>query len=229
MPEGRVLADSLREAGAVMVHRGGHEVAGNYGSAAAELSACMSSAGVVVRSDLDVLELTAQADWLQDALSDAVGGVPLTGGWAVDTGSAWCAMVADDRALVAGAPGEIARWLRVATARAIRSGHSIGSAERTAATTAMTLVGPVLGPLLMRAGLPTDIPVGGVREARFAGGDVVLLHQRPERYLLFVDRELAENAWGALLTAGHPLDVALVGIEALERLDAAGRREPAPA
>jgi hypothetical protein len=212
-----------------MVTRDGHEVAGHYGSATAELAACLSSAGVAIRSDLDVLELSAQGDWLQDALSDAVGGVPLTGGWAVDTGAAWCAMVAEDRALVVGPPGEIVRWKALAEDRAIRAGHSIGSAERTATTTAMTLVGPVLGPLLMRAGLPTDVPVGGVAEARFAGGDTVLLRQRPERCLLFVDRELAEDAWGALLTAGHPLDVALVGIEALERLDAAGRREPARA
>jgi glycine cleavage system aminomethyltransferase T len=224
-----VLADSLRQAGAVMVHRDGHEVAGNYGSAAAELSACLSSAGVAIRSDLDVLELTAKPEWLQDALSDAVGGVPLTSGWAVNTGRAWCAMVTDERALVVGGPREIATWQRLAKGRAIRAGHSIGSAERTAETTAMTLVGPELLPLLMRAGLPTDVPVGGVSEARFAGGDTVLLRQRAERCLLFVSRELAEDAWGALLTAGHPLDVALVGIEALERLDAAGRREPATA
>jgi hypothetical protein len=212
-----------------MVTRDGHEVAGNYGSATAELSACVSSAGVAIRSDLDVLELAARPDWLEDALSDAVGGVPLTAGWAVDTGHAWCAMVDEDRALVVAGPGEIERWKRLATGRAIRAGHSIGSAERTATTTAMTLVGPVLGPLMMRAGLPTDIPVGGVRECRFAGGDTVVLRQRPERCLLFVPEELAEDAWGALLTAGHPLDVALVGIEALERLDAAGRREPTPA
>src|SRR3954453_14186058 len=114
MPEGRGLADSLRQAGAGMVPRPGHEVAGNYGSATAELAACVSAAGVAIRSDLDVLELTAKAEWLQDALSDAVGGVPLTAGWAVDTGSAWCAMVEDDRALVVRAPGEIASWLRVA-------------------------------------------------------------------------------------------------------------------
>jgi hypothetical protein len=213
----------------VMVTRDGHEVAGHYGSATAELAACLASAGVAIRSDLDVLELTAKAEWLQEALADAVGGVPLTAGWAVDTGSAWCAIVEDDRALVVGGPREIARWQRLAEERAIGAGHSPGSAARPAATTAMTLVGPVLGPLLMRAGLPTDVPVGGVREARFAGGDTVMLRQRPERCLLFVARDLAEDAWGALLTAGHPLDVALVGIEALERLDAAGRREPAPA
>ena len=59
-----------------MVRRGGHEVAGNYGSTTAELAACLSSAGVAIRSDLDVLELNAQADWLQSALSDAVGGGP---------------------------------------------------------------------------------------------------------------------------------------------------------
>ena len=224
-----MLADSLRQAGAVMVTRDGHEVAGNYGSATAELAACVSSAGVAIRSDLDVLELTAQADWLQDALSDPTGGVPLTAGWAVDTGGAWCAIVGDDRALVVGPPVEIARWKALAEERAIRAGHSIGSAERTATTTAMTLVGPVLGPLLMRAGLPTDVPVGGVLECHFAGGDTVVLRQRPERCLLFVARDRAEDAWGALLTAGHPLDVALVGIEALERLDASGRREPAPA
>jgi len=212
-----------------MVTRDGHEVAGNYGSTSAELAACVSSAGVAIRSDLDVLELTAKAEWLQDALSDAVGGVPLTAGWAVDTGRAWCAMVADDRALVVGGPGEIGRWQRLANGRAIRAGHSIGSASRSATMTAMTLVGPVLRPLLMRAGLPTDIAVGGVQECHFAGGDTVLLRQRPERFLMFVARELAEGAWGALLTAGHPLDVALVGIEALERLDAAGRREPTPA
>jgi len=212
-----------------MVSRDGHEVAAHYGSAAAELSACLSSAGVAVRSDLDVLELTAKPEWLQEALSEAVGGVPLTAGWAVDTGRAWCAMAAEERALVVGGPHEIARWRALAGEHAISAGHSIGSADRTASTTAMTLVGPVLGPLLMRAGLPTDLPVGGVRECRFAGGDTVMLRQRSERCMLFVARELAEDAWGALLTAGHPLDVALVGIEALERLDAAGRREPAPA
>jgi hypothetical protein len=212
-----------------MVTRDGHDVAGHFGSATAELAACLSSAGVAVRSDLDVLELTARAEFLQEALSDPVGGVPLTAGWAVDTGSAWCAMVEDDRALVAGGPREIARWQELADEHTLQAGHSVGSAARSGATTAMTLVGPVLGPLLMRAGLPTDVPVGGVRESHFAGGETVLLRQRPERCLLFVARELAEDAWGALLTAGHPLDVALVGIEALERLDAAGRREPAPA
>ena len=222
MLEEHVLADSLRDAGAVMVRRGGHEVAGNYGSTASELSACLSSAGVAIRSDLDVLELTAQADWLEDALSEAVGGVPLTAGWAVDTGSAWCAMVDGDRALVVGAPREIEQWRRLAKARAIRAGHSIGSAERSATTTAITLVGPELGSLLMRAGLPVDVPIGGVQQCRLAGGDGVIVRQRAERCLLFVDEERAEAAWGALLTAGHPLDVALVGIEALERLDAAG-------
>lgn len=222
-----VLADSLREAGAVMVKRAGHEVAGNYGSTASELAACLSAAGVAIRSDLDVLELTAKADWLEDALSGPVGGVPLTAGWAVDTGSAWCAMVGGERALVVGAPREIDHWQRLAKARAIRAGHSIGSAAKSAETTAITLVGPVLGPLLMRAGLPVDTPVGGVSECRLAGGETVLVRQRPERCLLFVERSRAEGAWGALLTAGHPLDVALVGIEALERLDAAPRTSTA--
>ncbi len=220
---GRTLAENLDQAGAVMVVRDDHSVAAHYGSAAAELTVCVTGAGVAVRSDLDVLELDGDAAWLDRALQDALGVPALLPGSAVRAATAWCCLVESERALVIGTPVEIARCMRLAQQQAIRVGHSIGHADRSAATTALTLVGPRASALLARAGLPGDLPVASVRACSLPSGPAVLLRESAARFLLLVAEDRAADAWRELFAVGRPLGLSFVGLEALERLAAADR------
>ena len=206
-----------------MVVRDSHSVAAHYGSAAAELTVCLTRVGAAVRADLDLLELTGGADWLAGALREALGVPALTPGAAVKAASALCCLVEPDRALLIGAPHEIGRCGRLAQQQAVRAGHSIGCADRTATTVALTLVGPRVRALLAAAGMPADLPLAAVRDCSLAGGAAVLLHERAARYLLLLDGDRAADACAELFRAGRPLGLSFVGLDALERLAAVDR------
>jgi glycine cleavage system aminomethyltransferase T len=214
------LAERLQAAGAVMVLRDGHPVAGNFGSAATELAVCVKRVGLAVRSDLDVLEVTGAEPWLSHFLADALGGRPCPPGRACRVAGTWCSRMAADRALVIGSWSAAARWAHLAR-RAIVSGAAIELADRARRDTALTLVGPRAVRLLTDAGLPADMEPGRVRETLLAGAPAVLLRETEQRWLLVTDAERAGDAWRALFMAGRALGLSLVGTEALERLAAA--------
>jgi glycine cleavage system aminomethyltransferase T len=98
-------------------------------------------------------------------------------------------------------------------------GNPIAFADRSADLTVLSLVGPRARRLLTAAGL-TGAPAD-VRTATLAGVPVVLVREHEDRYLLVVGDDGAEIAWRALVDAGAPLGLALVGSDALARLAAA--------
>lgn len=214
----RTLAESLHRAGAVMVVRDSHPVAAHYGSAAAELTVCVTHVGAAVRSDLEILELLGVATSLGRALQDALGAPALAPGAAIQAGGAWCCFVEPARALLVGSPRELDRCGRLTQQQAVRAGHTIECADRSTTMTALTLVGPLAAALLSEVGLPAGLPVAGVRTSRLADGPAVLLHEKPERYLLLVSESRAGAACAKLFGVGGPLGLLFVGLEALERL-----------
>jgi hypothetical protein len=84
-----------------------------------------------------------------------------------------------------------------------------------------TLVGPRTRALLAGAGLPADLVEHGVRACWAGGGPAVLMHEADGRHLLVVRAADAGTVWHVLATAGRPLALGCVGVEALARLDAA--------
>jgi hypothetical protein len=210
-----MLVEELRRAGVAIVVRDQRPVAANFGSTGAEVAVCLTRVGVAERADLDALELCGGADWLAAALERVAGGPAPEPGRAVRVGGAWLAAVDLERALLVGRPGQVRRVAARAPSHTRRS-------ERSGALAALTLVGPRLRALLAAAGLPCELEPGEVRACWFAGGRADLLCERPDRQLLLVGSATLAGAWAELTAAGRPLDVACVGVEALDRLAAAG-------
>jgi glycine cleavage system aminomethyltransferase T len=208
------LADWLRHAGAVSVMRDSRTVAAHYGSAATELAVCVKGVGLAFRSDLDTLALSGHPAWLDHVLGKALGGrIPQTGS-ATAMAGALCCRVDAEHAVVVAPAGAAARWRRIAR-EAIVVGNPIAFADRSADLTVLSLVGPRARRLLASAGLTGE---ANVRTTALAGVPLVLAREHDDRYLLIVGDDGAETAWRALVDAGAPLGLALVGSDALARL-----------
>jgi glycine cleavage system aminomethyltransferase T len=208
-----MIADDLRQAGAVIVDRGGRRVAAHYGSVGAELSVCRKHVGIAERSDLDVFELSGDVDELGSELAELLGRPAPAFGRACLVGGAWCGLIDPGRAILVGPPAAC----RPRAARASR----LRRVDRAAAWNVFTLLGPRAPALLARTGLPADLVAHGARACWAGGGPAVLLHEHAGRYLLVVPAACAGSAWHDLAAAGRPLELGCVGVDALSRLDAA--------
>jgi glycine cleavage system aminomethyltransferase T len=133
---------------------------------------------------------------------------------------ALCCRVDAEHTVVVAPAGAAARWRRIAR-EAIVVGNPIAFADRSADLTVLSLVGPRARRLLTSAGL-TGEPAD-VRTTALAGVPVVLVREHDDGYLVVVGDDGAESAWRALIDAGAPLGLALVGSDALARLAAAQR------
>jgi glycine cleavage system aminomethyltransferase T len=99
----------------------------------------------------------------------------------------------------------------------------------TAALAAIELTGPRAAELLDSiADAPLDLPEGGLAAGSAAGVDVTVLRERPQGLLLLCEAGSAEPLWDALSEAGRPLGASHVGVDALERLEAAPASATAP-
>jgi glycine cleavage system aminomethyltransferase T len=127
---------------------------------------------------------------------------------------ALCCRVDAEHAVVVAPAGAAARWRRIAR-EAIVVGNPIAFADRSADLTVLSLVGPRARRLLASAGLTGE---ANVRTTALAGVPLVLAREHDDRYLLIVGDDGAETAWRALVDAGAPLGLALVGSDALARL-----------
>jgi glycine cleavage system aminomethyltransferase T len=95
-------------------------------------------------------------------------------------------------------------------------------ADVTTALGAIELAGPRATELLGRVvDAPLDLPDGGLGGGSAAGVEVTVLRERGDRLLLLCEAPAAERLWDALSEAGRPLRAAHVGVDALERLEAA--------
>jgi len=220
------LSERARQAGARFAIRGGSEVASSYGPVAAEIAACRASAGISDRSYVAKLELRAPAEALAAVMTEHAGAVPEPGAALHHAGVWWC-LPAADRALALAtraADGPPREELEKALAS-----HGGTLADVTAALAAIELTGPRATELLDSvAGAPLDLPEGGLAAGAAAGVDVTVLRERPDGLLLLCDAASAERLWDALSEAGRPLRAAHVGVDALERLEAAPASASAP-
>jgi glycine cleavage system aminomethyltransferase T len=216
------LADWLRHAGAVSVMREGRSVAAHYGSAATELAVCVKGVGLAFRSDLETLGISGHPAWLDHVLGKALGVRVPAAGSATAMAGAVCCRVDHEHAVVVASASAAARWRRIAR-EAIVVGNPIAFADRSADLTALTLVGPRARKLLAAVGLDSELAPGAVRTAALAGAPVVAVREHGDSFLLVVDGAGADAVWRALVEAGAPLGLALVGADALARLAAAER------
>ena len=220
------LNERARQAGARFSIRGGSEVASSYGPVAAEIAACRASAGISDRSYVAKLELRAPAEALAAAIDEHAGAVPQPGAALHHAGVWWC-LPAAGRALVLAtraADGPPRDGLETTLAA---DGGTV--ADVTAALAAIELTGPRATELLDSvADAPLDLPEGGLAAGSAAGVDVTVLRERPQGLLLLCEAGAAERLWDALSEAGRPLGAAHVGVDALERLEAAPASASAP-
>jgi tRNA-modifying protein YgfZ len=212
----------LAPPGAKVIDLEGRRVTAHYGSVATEVAVCRKAVGLAVRGELRVLEICGREPWLERLLARTLGGrVPETGSAAIAAG-AWCCRVDERRALVIGASGAVERWRRVAR-EAVIGGSPITAAEITDAWAAVSLIGPKAPRLLAMAGLPSDLPAGGLAAGAVEGAATVLLRASEDHWLALFDADGAPEACHALLDAGRALGLTLVGCEAVGRLAAAAR------
>jgi glycine cleavage system aminomethyltransferase T len=199
------LVDQLTQAGGVMVMRNGHQVAAHFGSTATEVAVCVKRVGLAVRSDLAAIDVVGAEAWLDHFLAEVLGPQVPSLGRARRIAGTWCCRVASDRAVVIGP------WS--ATTRI--------EGDPADANAVLTLVGPRAHQVLADAGLASDLPADGFRQAWFADSPALLVRESADRYLLVVEAEQAGEALRALLDAGRWLGLSMVGADALARLAAA--------
>ncbi|MEA2320624.1 MAG: Aminomethyltransferase folate-binding domain [Solirubrobacteraceae bacterium] len=208
--------------GAMVVARDGRAVTAHYGSVATEIAVCRKAVGLAFRTELRVLELAGREPWLERLLSRAHGGIDPRPGTAAVAAGTWCCRLDQHHALVVGASGAVERWRRVAR-EAVIGGSPITATELTDAWSPMSLIGPKAGRLLDVAGLPTDLPVHGLRTTTLAGVETLVLRTAADHWLLLVDSAGDSEACHALFEGGRPVGLSLVGSEAVGRLAAAAR------
>jgi hypothetical protein len=217
----------LRRAGAVLSTRDGRPVAINFGSAAAELSVCVRTVGLVDRSELSTLALDAPAAQLSALIQRMAGATVSPGGLITGARALWCGetatrviVVCDARTaerLTSGLRGDAARHIDVR--------------ERSSELTAIGLLGRNTG--LVLGALGVYGASGDPRAAQpFSRGSVdgiaaSWLLQSDRRALVLVDREAAGDAWLAIERAGRPYGISCIGQEAAERYTLMERLRPA--
>jgi glycine cleavage system aminomethyltransferase T len=206
---------------AILRDRDGHAVVAHYGSVPGEIAVCMKSVGLIDHSDYGVLELRGDRELLDQALMAHLGDPPLSTGSARSVRTVWYLRLSQHRILLVGPYEALASGPPVA-----RGGDRRDLAHRDLAAS-LAVVG-VLGPraarLLAAAGLPGNLPVGGV-SAHAGDTDIVaILRESQRRYLALVRADAAQSFWARLLTAGEPFGAAFVGCDALALLNASPGR-----
>ncbi len=214
--------DPLRPPGAVMVQRDGVPVVGHYGSVSAEIAVCSKAAGLIDRSGIRQLALVGSEALLEHVLDAAVPGRAPAPGEAVSIAGTWCCRTSAQRAVIAGGPSAVARWRQVES-RAISSAGLAVTVEQLPDSAALSLVGPRSARIAAAAGLPTDLAVGAVDDARLAGAAVTVVREDGDSFLLLFEDGHPSAVWQVLWEAGREHGLAPVGNEALELLQAAHR------
>jgi heterotetrameric sarcosine oxidase gamma subunit len=220
-----LLHERARRAGARFAVRHGFEVASGFGPVAAEIAACQASAGIADQSYLGKLELQAPPAALAECVSAHTGAAPVLG-TAHDDGEAWWCPLTPDRllVLVTRAP---AGPLRERLEQEL--GPVGGSVvDVTSGFAGIALAGPRARDVLARVTAidvrEASLPESGFRPGSVARVPALLLRERGERFLVLGGSAYAEYLWVAICDAGRPLGAALVGVDALERLDAVPSR-----
>ena len=214
------LVAVLEDAGAVFCTRDGHPVAVHYGSAAGELSVCVSAVGLVERSDLCKIEIETPDGRASMELSSRAARAELHPGGAVWADGAWWCGAAPDRVLVLADRGTGRRLVERLRVHAL---HHLVRAVRDRSTdlAAIGLIGP--GAREVLAAIGAYGPSGDPRLAApfgsrpVAGVGASWLLESDRCAVAVVARDRAAEVWRAIELAGRSFGISCVGQEAAGR------------
>jgi len=208
------------EAGAVVV---------NYGSAAGELAACVTAAGVADCSWLTKLELSGRRDLVAEVVR-RVSGSGVAPGGVLHAVSAWWCGLDDGRAIVLceRAIGDRLRALLNALAARERG---LRVADRTSEWSVIAVVGRCAAEVLARLGVygPAGDPRSVTPFTAANAGPVpaLWLLASDHRAAAVVPCSRAGEAWLAIEEAGRAAGICCVGRDAVARYALLDRRTPA--
>jgi glycine cleavage system aminomethyltransferase T len=204
------LDEVLRKAGAHMAERQGWLVAADFGSLASEVAVTRSRAGLADVSSIPKFELRAEEVELAALLPDPSAPARVRDAW-------WCPL-SPSLAVVLGVPGANGDVGLQVEARCEGSGVRV--VDVTDSRVALCVVGRAASEVLTGAGA-REVPTGGVRSESIGGIPTLVLHSSESYWLLVAPADDAAELWLALSSAGAPLGLAYVGMDALQHLLAA--------
>lgn len=220
MPEVLALHDLLRQAGAVMTQRGGRPVPAHYGSAATELTVCVTGVGLADRSDLAVLSVAASHRGLDRLLARVLGHGIAPGGAVLEAGAWWCRSAAGSEVVVLCPHSRVGR-LKAALRHDIGRLTSGTLTDLSESRFVLNLIGRRASAVLTDLGVYG--PLGDPRQAppfaevRVRGHQVSWLLEEPTGALAIVDEDGAGEVWRAVELAGRPHGIHCVGLDSIDR------------
>lgn len=212
--------------------RDGIPVAVSYGSAAGELAACVSRAGIADSSQLTKLELSGPPAAIAELVQRATGSSLAPGGVVHTDGVWWCG--ADvcchgdaDRVIVLCEPQLGARTRSLLSARTAQL-PAVELHDRSLEWSAITVIGTATASVLDALGVfgpcgdPRHVPP--FTSGRLSGVDALWLLASDHRAVALVSSADAEVAWREIERAGRSAQICCVGQEALARYGLLERR-----
>jgi glycine cleavage system aminomethyltransferase T len=218
----------VNRAGAVFCEHAGRSVALNYGSAAGELAACVTRAGLADRSELVKLSLEGSQQMLQQVVFNLTGAALAPGG-ATFTGAAWWCAAGPERVLVLCEPASGDR-LHSRIRRLLTWHPSLRIRDLSVEWSAIALVGRRTSEVLSALGVygiaGDPRSVSPVTSCRVADVEVTWLLQSDHRALALMGHRDAPGVWHALHRAGEQFGICAVGHEAIARYTLLARTHP---
>ena len=212
--------------------REGRSVAVSYGSAAGELAACVSRAGIADCSQMTKLELSGPPVAVAELVRRATGSALAPGGVVHTGGAWWCGADASryggaGRVIVLCEPHRGARTRSLLTARAAQL-PAVELHDRSLDWSAITVVGAATGAVLGSLGVlgpcgdPRHVPP--FTSGRLAGVDALWLLVSDHHAIALVSSADAGIAWHEIERAGRPVQICCVGQDAVARYALLERR-----
>ena len=219
-PSASASLDSVvAHAGGVFTPHTGPWVAINYGSAAGELAACVSSVGLADRSELTKLVLSGSPEAI-DAVATRFAGATVAPGGARLTGGAWWCRPAGGQMIVIAEPERGRRLCDHLHGHLARS-CTVTLEDQSDAWAAIAVVGRRAGALLSSLGVygPSGDPrqVQPLTPCAIDGVGALWLLESDDEALAIIPRERAGSVWHTIERAGRPFGLCAVGREAVVR------------
>lgn len=232
------LTDVLTRAGAVIARREGRPVVISFGSAAGELAACVSAAGMADSSQLTKLELCGPRARLAELVRQATTASVASGGVLHEGGAWWCGaagqgdfgaerVIEPERVIVLCEPAVGRRLRDLLGAWAART-PGLVVRDRSELWSAITILGAATSTVLARLGVfgPSRDPhqVPPFHYAPLNEVEAMWLLQSEHRALVLVRSAEADLAWHAIEQGGRPQRICCVGHDAMARYALLERR-----
>lgn len=197
----------------------------NFGSAAGELAACVSAAGMADASQLTKLELCGPRARVAELVRHATGAVLASGGVLHAAGAWWCGSAGQGylgagRVIVLCEPAVGERLRELLSPRVARM-PGLVMHDRSAQWSAITILGAATTAVLEALGVfgPSGDPrqVPPFSYAPLGELDAMWLLQSDHHAVALVLSSEADLAWHAIEQAGRAQHICCVGHDAIER------------